>query len=833
MSAVTRGALPRVPAVFHPTAAARRVVRNLPPLVVLSAPRGFGKTSTVAYWLRSGALDDRGAVWLTVTGPTSATELWEAVGAALLGVGLPVSGPGGFAAVDATVGRLRRRMVVVIDGLHHVPEEVDAALVDLAQRHELLHVVVTSKLERVIDSLGPATVDTALLRVPELRLGAEATALLAEQLCSAISETEASRIVADVAGWPALVRAVLLETRRLPDGRLTTDETALTPYVAVLLADEESDPWRDTLLAVALPERLRDDDLDALFPEPPERAFARILLQRSFAIRRDEERPVIAGRLRPALVDWLRTEQPERYRSLNERLARHRRRIGEPTTALTHAVQAEAWPLALGILEENWAELLRHHAGRLGTIVRAMPAELVARSPRLVVARDHILDTDVLEAAESALRAGWLAPGGELPGRPMTATQRLVLRFDGTPTFGATEILLGHLDSTAAEHSSARLSPEVRGSVPELLTQWGLSMIYEHDAVSAIYAFALACREATMVADPMAAREAASGAAMSAALLGHLTLAEQWTAHAHTFRAEPTALEQVARPATAAIVAGLALRAAPAVPRRRPGAGSALLPLEHLGAIVPAFADLLQGRPDRARVAANRFPAVHDDDLEVSVRALLDTLRVDMALAGGRIDAAGALLASAAHRGAFPLAARARHAFYVGAYREAMRLTERAIAHTGARPRIGLELMLIHACAAWRCRAADAALDHLATAVGIAEDSGVLLPFLTVPRADLEAMAPPGTEARELLDRAPLAGTDTPFPEPIRSDELSVAELRVLRALADGQPVSTLGRRLYIAESTVKTHLRRIYRKLGVASRGEAVERGRELFLLD
>ena len=56
---------------------------------------------------------------------------------------------------------------------------------------------------------------------------------------------------------------------------------------------------------------------------------------------------------------------------------------------------------------------------------------------------------------------------------------------------------------------------------------------------------------------------------------------------------------------------------------------------------------------------------------------------------------------------------------------------------------------------------------------------------------------------------------------------------RVLRALADGQPITTLGRRLYIAESTVKTHLRRIYRKLGVASRGEAVERGRELFLLD
>ncbi len=832
MTPVTGGGPPRVPAVFHPTDAARRVVRDLPPLVVLRAPRGFGKTSTVAYWLRSGELDDRSSVWLTLTGPTSAAGLWQAVGASLRAADLTVTGAG-QAAVDVALTGLRQRVVVVIDGLHHVPAEVDAELVELTQRHELLHLVVISKLERAIESLAPATVDTALLRVRELRLDAKATMSLAERLGIDISEDEAARLVRDVAGWPALVRAVLLETRRTPSGRLTTDETALARYLAVMLDDEESEPWRDTLLAIAVPEKLAEEDLDVLFPEPAKRAFARTFIERSISIRREGDHWVMAGRLRPALVDWLRTEQPDRYRALHDRLARHRRGNGEPTVALTHAVQAEAWPLVLGILEENWAELLRHHAGRLGTIVRTMPAELVARSPRLVVARDHILHTDVLAAAEAALRAGWLAPGSEFPERPMTTTQRLLLRFDGTPTFGAAEILLGHLDSTAAEHAPDRVSPEVRSAVPELLTQWGLSMIYEHDAVSAIYAFALACRAATQGEDPMAAREAASGAAMAAAILGHLTLAEQWTDHARTFRAEPTALERVAAPATAALVAGMALRPVPAVPRRRAGTEVGLLPLEQLSGIMRAFTDLLLGRQDRARVEVNRFPVVHDDGLEVSVRALLDTLRVDVALADGRIDAAGALLAHAAHRGAFPLAARARHAFYVGAYREAMRLTERALTHTGARPRIGLELMLIHACAAWRCRATDAALDHLATAVGIAEDTGVLLPFLTVPRADLEAMSPPGTEARELLDRAPLAGTDTPFPEPIRSEELSQAELRVLRALADGQPITTLGRRLYIAESTVKTHLRRIYRKLGVASRGEAVERGRELFLLD
>ena len=154
---------------------------------------------------------------------------------------------------------------------------------------------------------------------------------------------------------------------------------------------------------------------------------ARTLLERSFIIRRDGDHSVIAGRLRPALVDWLRTEQPERYRSLNDRLARHRRRHGEPTTALTHAVQAEAWPLVLGILEENWAELLRHHAGRLGTIVRTMPAELVARmQPTAFLGHDGLEATGVEVVA--ILRDG-------VPVQALAAGEQAIVFLDRTPFY--------------------------------------------------------------------------------------------------------------------------------------------------------------------------------------------------------------------------------------------------------------------------------------------------------------------------------------------------------------------------------------------------------------
>jgi LuxR family maltose regulon positive regulatory protein len=64
------------------------------------------------------------------------------------------------------------------------------------------------------------------------------------------------------------------------------------------------------------------------------------------------------------------------------------------------------------------------------------------------------------------------------------------------------------------------------------------------------------------------------------------------------------------------------------------------------------------------------------------------------------------------------------------------------------------------------------------------------------------------------------------LPEP-----LTAAELRILKLL----PTSTypqMAASLYISRNTVKTHLRSIYQKLGVASRSEALERAVDLRLL-
>jgi DNA-binding CsgD family transcriptional regulator len=46
----------------------------------------------------------------------------------------------------------------------------------------------------------------------------------------------------------------------------------------------------------------------------------------------------------------------------------------------------------------------------------------------------------------------------------------------------------------------------------------------------------------------------------------------------------------------------------------------------------------------------------------------------------------------------------------------------------------------------------------------------------------------------------------------------------VLRLLDDELTTRQIAERLYVAPSTVKTQLKSIYRKLGVSSRGDAVE---------
>jgi DNA-binding CsgD family transcriptional regulator len=52
---------------------------------------------------------------------------------------------------------------------------------------------------------------------------------------------------------------------------------------------------------------------------------------------------------------------------------------------------------------------------------------------------------------------------------------------------------------------------------------------------------------------------------------------------------------------------------------------------------------------------------------------------------------------------------------------------------------------------------------------------------------------------------------------------LSAREVEVMSLIADGQTNGEIAARLFLAEKTVKNHVRRIYSKLGVGSRPAAI----------
>lgn len=56
-----------------------------------------------------------------------------------------------------------------------------------------------------------------------------------------------------------------------------------------------------------------------------------------------------------------------------------------------------------------------------------------------------------------------------------------------------------------------------------------------------------------------------------------------------------------------------------------------------------------------------------------------------------------------------------------------------------------------------------------------------------------------------------------------KGPQLSPRETEVLRLLSEGQGVAAIARTLFVSESTAKTHISKIYEKLGAANRAQAI----------
>jgi Response regulator containing a CheY-like receiver domain and an HTH DNA-binding domain len=96
---------------------------------------------------------------------------------------------------------------------------------------------------------------------------------------------------------------------------------------------------------------------------------------------------------------------------------------------------------------------------------------------------------------------------------------------------------------------------------------------------------------------------------------------------------------------------------------------------------------------------------------------------------------------------------------------------------------------------------------------------------LPLQRSDAEEPAEGEGEEPVTIDGA-VTGVGTPGTatvEGVRRLALTERELQVLRGMADGKSNAEIGRELFVSEDTVKTHARRLFRKLGARDRAHAV----------
>jgi DNA-binding NarL/FixJ family response regulator len=94
-----------------------------------------------------------------------------------------------------------------------------------------------------------------------------------------------------------------------------------------------------------------------------------------------------------------------------------------------------------------------------------------------------------------------------------------------------------------------------------------------------------------------------------------------------------------------------------------------------------------------------------------------------------------------------------------------------------------------------------------------------------------EALLAPSV-TRRLLDRFASALPSEPEPTPRDLDALTEREVQVLRLVASGLSNAELAERLFVSETTVKTHVSSILRKLALRDRVQAVVLAYELGLV-
>lgn len=861
--------------------------------VLVRAPAGFGKTTTMRECASRFEALGVPAVWITLDrSDNDASRFLRVLQAALA----PVFGSeGDDAGLDAAAGPagLGSAALQLMRRIAACPEPFALFLDDFEVIHEP---GVQSLVRELMDSLPRWThLVIGSRNLPELRLGrlraqGQLLEVEADQLRFSLEETRAffsdrpglalgpeqlEQLHRKTEGWAAALWLALLALERSPApasfiARFSGTDRAVADYLAEEVLARQAPALRDFLLRTSILKQLDADICDHVLQRQDSAALlAALETTNALLVRVGEDEPpsyryhsMFSGFLRQQLAH----ELPEQGAQLHRRAAEWFLSHGRPIPAIDHALEGGDLALATQLIEANAADLLAQ--GRMRILSRwleGLPAAVFAQRPELTAVRIWALcfTRGSREAAELLARSGLAGHADARTRSHLLALQPLLLamrdRFEEAYAAGRENLAQLPTDNAFADMVLANAmttmaavlgrQEEARRLLDSARRRQGgggssFNIMYSEAAEGIIDLQEGRLRQAA--ARFKLALNATSGHTHGNAWAGVLYASTSYEANEmeqteHLLHVYLPIARDVQL--TDEMISGYVLLSRIAFLKGDVDhAFQALTELEYLGhqrqlprLVATAHLErsrlhLRQGHADAARDELLRADDAPLWQQAAQLRMIANDLDY---LALGRLRwEAVAGDASAAARGLDD---------------------EITVAEAGGRQRRALKLRLLRAIALYRDERRQLAFTLFHEVLRTASAEGYL-------RLLLDEGVPAGALLRAYLAGAPERpqGEGNPifkeylerlrqaFAEentlgeaaatgdaPKLAEPMTRKELRVVQLLAEGYSNSAIAEKLFVSDSTVRTHLRKINSKLGTHSRTQAVAMARKCGLIE
>jgi LuxR family maltose regulon positive regulatory protein len=845
-------------------------------VTVVSAPAGSGKTSLLRSWIREAGLEST-AAWLPLArADRDPQRFWESVlhavrqtkpGSAVVSEAMAAPDLDGWTFVDGLMGdlaELDEPLWLVIDDLDELDATATLRQLELLMAHapEELRFALSTRRDLPLGlHLIRLEGELTELRGADLRFSLDEARELFDAAKVPLSESALAVLVDRTEGWAAGLRLAAISLAQHPDperfvAEFSGSERTVAEYLLAEVLERLPVDVRELLLRTSVLDRVSGPLADHLTGgSGSERILQELEDANAFVTSLDARRTWF--RYHHLFADLLRLKlrsvAPESVGGLHRAAAQWFEDEGDVMDAIRHAQAARDWPLASRLLADKSLDLV--FDGRLGQVAEllaAFPGDVATADGELalVFATERLLDGDHEESAahvEAAQRLLAAVPDDRRHRFDLvSAEMKLVLARWRGDVAGVLEALPSVEAALAAQPVGQRTLSDARRSAA--LLNVGIAELWSSRLDDARRDLEQALTLARRARRPW----------LEIPCLGHLAIAcpsfsgavqlsdEAVTiAEAHGWSEDPALVTGLAAGALALLWQGrfdeaeIRLERAERTlnPDGEPGTelivhhARGLLHLAH-GQLEEALSALL---------AAQRMQALLADEHPFAVAGRTRLIETHTRM--GRLDTARAVLAAAGEQRRDIAEMRVARAIIhlaesdpeqaIDALAPVIDGSSQALHQLSART----EAQVLDAVACEQLGDRREAEGLLERALELAEPDGIILPFLLAPVRDLLEQLPRHRTAHATLITTildVLGGSSAPpcgEPAPLL-DELSGAELRVVRYLPSNLKAPEIAAELCVSANTVRTHMRHIYLKLDVHGRADAVARARQLGLL-